>query len=158
VLRPSANADDHLKTNKLAEVDQIRRTVKNKTTRQALIDARLGQGRFRAGVVKRWGNKCAVTTCGMPEMLRASHIKPWSGCTNRERLDPLNGLLLVAHIDALFDSGLISFEDDGSMLVSDRVAREERRRFQLPASLRLKLTKAEKKFLVYHRRYRFLQQ
>jgi putative restriction endonuclease len=39
-------------------------------------------------------------------MLRASHIKPWSDCSNRERLDPLNGLLLVAHIDALFDNGL----------------------------------------------------
>lgn len=91
-------------------------------------------------------------------MLRASHIKPWSECTNREQLDPLNGLLLVAHIDALFDSGLISFESDGSMLVSDRVARAERRRFRLPAGLRLKLTKAEKKFFGYHRRHRFLQQ
>ena len=91
-------------------------------------------------------------------MLRASHIKPWSECTNRERLDPLNGLLLVAHIDALFDSGLISFESDRSMLVSDRVARAERRRFRLPAGLRLKLTKAEKKFFGYHRRHRFLQQ
>src|SRR5271169_3328171 len=121
VLRASADPDDQLRTNILAEVDRIRRTIRNKTTRQALVDARLGQGRFRADVGKRWGNKCAVTACGVSQMLRASHIKPWSDCNNRERLDPSNGLLLVAHFDALFDSGLISFKNEGSMLVSDRV-------------------------------------
>jgi putative restriction endonuclease len=30
-----------------------------------------------------------------------------------------NGLLLAAHFDALFDRGLISFADDGSLLLSD---------------------------------------
>jgi putative restriction endonuclease len=35
-------------------------------------------------------------------LLRASHIKPWSQSTDSERLDPANGILLAAHIDALF--------------------------------------------------------
>jgi hypothetical protein len=156
VLRSSA--EGRVRTTELADIDQIRRTIKNKTTRKALIDARLGQGQFRADVAERWVNKCAVTACGVPEMLRASHIKPWSECTNRERLDGFNGLLLVAHIDALFDNGLISFENDGSMLVSDRLAREERKRVRLPSKLRFKLTKAEKQFLAHHRRYIFLQE
>jgi putative restriction endonuclease len=30
-----------------------------------------------------------------------------------ERLDPHNGLMLAAHIDTLFDSGLISFANEG---------------------------------------------
>jgi HNH endonuclease len=154
VLRADTNNQTQPKI--LAEVQRIRRTIKNKTTRKALIDARLGQGRFRSDVGRRWGNKCAVTGCAVSEMLRASHVKPWFDCTNLERLDPSNGLLLVAHIDALFDNGLISFENDGSMLVSDRVAREERRRFRLPANLRSKLTRAEKHFLTFPRRYRFL--
>jgi hypothetical protein len=89
-----------------------------------------------------------------PEILEPRRRQLSISASVRERLDPLNGLLLVAHIDALFDNGLISFENDGTMLVSDRVAREERRRFKLPASLRLKLTKAEKNFLGFHRRYR----
>lgn len=38
----------------------------------------------------------------------ASHIKPWRKCSNKERLDPQNGLLLTARINALFDCGLIS--------------------------------------------------
>jgi hypothetical protein len=158
VLRERAEPDDPAGARELAELDRIRRTIKNKTTRKALIDARLGQGRFRAEVAGRWVNKCAVTACGVSEMLRASHIKPWSECTNRERLDPVNGLLLVAHLDALFDNGLISFENDGSMLISDRVAREERKRFRLPAHLRLKLKRVEKQFLAHHRRHRFLQE
>jgi hypothetical protein len=85
VLRSSA--EGRVRTTELADIDQIRLTVKNKTTRKALIDARLGQGQFPADVAECWGNKCAVTTCGVSEMLRASHIEPWSECTNRERLD-----------------------------------------------------------------------
>ena len=66
---------------------------------------------------------------------RSSHIKPWCDSTNSERLNPENGLLLAAHIDALFDRGLISFEGGGSMLISGRINREERKRFRLPMSL-----------------------
>jgi hypothetical protein len=67
---------------------------KNKTTRERLIDARLGQGRFRVGVASRWNGRCAVTGCAIPAVIRASHIKPWSECTDRERLNPANGIFL----------------------------------------------------------------
>jgi hypothetical protein len=136
----------------LADVEHIKRTVKDQTTRKALIDARLGQGQFRADVGKRWNDMCAVTGCGIPAVLRASHVKPWSRCNNRERLNPANGFLLAAHIDALFDQGLISFRDDGTMLISDRVSTQECKRLRLPVSLRSRLTKAERRFLDYHRR------
>ncbi|MBS3725137.1 hypothetical protein JLDANKMP_00569 [Stenotrophomonas sp. PE591] len=61
------------------------------TKRKALIEARIGQGRFRRGVLKRWNQGCAVTGCTALEALRASHIKPWrmrrSGATGpRERI------------------------------------------------------------------------
>jgi HNH endonuclease len=104
------------------DVEQIKKRVKDQTTRQALIDARQGQGRFRADVGRRWGNVCAVTGCGISAVLRASHIKPWAICTDQERLNPANGLLLAAHIDALFDQGLVSFADDGAMLISDKIS------------------------------------
>ena len=46
--------------------------------------------------------------------MRASHIKPWAKCeTDAERLDVYNGLLLAAHLDAAFDAGLITFDDNG---------------------------------------------
>jgi putative restriction endonuclease len=60
-------------------------------------------------------------------VLVASHAKPWQLSTNAERLDPYNGLLLAAHVDKLFDVGLIAFAKDGRLLrkpeVSDAVLR-----------------------------------
>jgi hypothetical protein len=87
-------------------------------------------------------------------MLRASHIRPWSKSSTRDRLNPANGILLAAHIDALFDCGLISFADDGVMLVSAQIA-DDIKQFNLPDRLRREPTKAEKRFLPYHRRYVF---
>jgi hypothetical protein len=40
----------------------------------------------------------------------------------------MNGLLLTPDADLLFDRGFISFEDDGNVLVSRRVDREDLRR------------------------------
>ena len=66
-----------------------------------------------------WGGTCAVTGVAEPCLLRASHIKPWARCeTDSERLDVYNGLLLAAHLDAAFDAGLISFADDGGVLIA----------------------------------------
>jgi hypothetical protein len=97
------------------------------TTRQALVAARLGQGAYRADLLALWGGRCALTGCDLTAVLVASHAKPWQLSTNAERLDPYNGLLLAAHVDKLFDVGLIAFAKDGRLLrkpeVSDAVLR-----------------------------------
>jgi hypothetical protein len=46
------------------------------TTKKALVDARLGQGKFRSGVLQLWGNRCSVTGSTIQAVIRASHIKP----------------------------------------------------------------------------------
>jgi predicted restriction endonuclease len=51
----------------------------------------------------------------------ASHIKPWAKSNNEERLDPYNGLLLLANIDKAFDLGYISFDDRGLILISEQL-------------------------------------
>lgn len=84
-------------------------------------------------------------------MLRASHIKPWEASTDAKRLDSNNGLLLSAHIDALFDEGLISFADDGKMLLSDQISIKDKIYFRLPGKLRKKPNKKQRQFLGYHR-------
>lgn len=91
-------------------------TSLGETQRKQLIDARLGQGQFRSAVMAMWQGRCAVTSCNLPAVLRASHIVAWRDATHTERLDPENGLPLVATLDALFDVGLISFNDQGDML------------------------------------------
>lgn len=89
------------------------------TERQVLARARIGQGRFREDLMIRWKAQCAVSGVTRPELLRASHIKPWSSSNNLERLDPANGLLLSAAYDAAFDALLISFSDNGDIILAD---------------------------------------
>ena len=151
-LRGSSDLQDDL----VHDLEQIRndKRIRSETTKVALIAARRGQGQFRADLEQRWGCLCAVTGCGISAMLRASHIKPWAKSSNRDRLNPANGILLTAHIDALFNCGLISFADDGTMLVSAHIA-DELKQFNLSDRLRKELTTEEKQFLAYHRRYLF---
>ena len=91
------------------------------TMREALVQARVGQGRFRSDVAGLWGKGevCALTGIDVPELLIASHIKPWRDSNDDERLDACNGLLLAAHVDKAFDRYLLSFrEERGDFWVS----------------------------------------
>lgn len=123
-----------------------------KTARQMLINARLGQGKFRRTVELLWGESCSVSGCSVREVLRASHIKPWKQSTDHERLDCHNGLLLTADLDALCDRGLISFADDGEMLVSSRLATSDRKLFRLDRPLRKQPNRTLCRYLADHRR------
>src|SRR5690606_24476070 len=46
-----------------------------------------------------------------------SHIKPWKDATNGERTDPNNGLVLSPLYDKLFDKHMISFDEDGKIML-----------------------------------------
>jgi putative restriction endonuclease len=84
-----------------------------------IVRQRIGQGFFRAALIDYWG-ACPLTGVTELGLLRASHIVPWAECaSDAERLDVFNGLLLCAHWDTAFDAGLVSFADDGSVLVSE---------------------------------------
>jgi len=86
------------------------------TTKKRLVDARLGQGRFRKDVIALWGGmRCIVSGVALSELLVASHIKPWRTSSNDERLDSCNGLLLATHLDKAFDKYLISFQAGGDI-------------------------------------------
>ena len=77
---------------------------------KAEINIRLGQSKFRKGVLKNFGNKCALTGITELSLLTASHIVPWSHNKNF-RGDISNGICLYIEYDALFDKGFISFTD-----------------------------------------------
>lgn len=88
------------------------------TEAEAVVRQRIGQDLFREALLEYWEGRCAVTGLAVPELLRASHAKPWKDATDTERLDVHNGLLLAVHLDALFDRGLLGFADDGAALLS----------------------------------------
>lgn len=96
-------------------------TTIDSTERISLIKARKGQGKFRSNVINIMPF-CPFTGISDTFILRASHIIPWSQCRNNfERLDGFNGLTLTPSYDVLFDKGLISFNNDGSLLVSSKL-------------------------------------
>lgn len=130
----------------------------SETVREQLINARIGQGKFRKDLLQCWNGRCAVTGIAVVETIRASHIKPWRDSTNEERLDPHNGLPLLATLDALFDGGLITFDSDGKMLVSSILTDEEREKLSLDG-LRLTNKPHQKtcEYLSYHSQERFWQ-
>lgn len=139
-------------TNPVSDLKAIMSAKITSTEKDALISARIGQGEFRKYVLERWGNKCAVTGATTLDAIRASHIKPWRCSSDVERLDPDNGLPLVASLDALFDAGCISFDTDGMILISPSLSESERKIFNLDnARLAKNLSPNNKKYLAYHR-------
>jgi putative restriction endonuclease len=100
-----------------------------RTEVEALVRRRIGQIEFRAGLLDYWQGCCAVTGVAQPELLRASHIKPWAHCgNNAERLDVYNGLLLTADWDAAFDAGLVTFDANGTAVFSPTLSAVARNR------------------------------
>lgn len=92
------------------------------TVREVTAEARVGQKRFRLQLLDRWDYCCSVSGVRIPEILRASHIRRWSDSTDRERLDPANGLLLAPQYDALFELRYISFSPEGLLLPARHLA------------------------------------
>jgi hypothetical protein len=125
------------------------------TEQLALRKSRLGQGRYRDDLLQL-RKRCYVTGLAHTEVLRASHIKPWSKSDNRERLDCRNGLLLCPNFDTLFDKGFITFEDDGHIRISPALPREIMAAFGVdPAFYGSDLGAETKAYLAYHREHRF---
>jgi hypothetical protein len=112
---------------RLVETDE----ALDSTTKDAVIQARRGQGVFRRNV-EAIEAACRLTGIRNPVLLIASHIKPWRSCTTpSERLNGMNGLMLTPDADLLFDRGFLTFEDDGEVRISTRFDLDDLRRLGL---------------------------
>ena len=79
--------------------------------------ARVGQSFFRSAVLSAYNERCCITGLAIPALLIASHIIPWSD-NPAHRLNPRNGLALSALHDKAFDTGIITIQEDLTILVS----------------------------------------
>ncbi|HRI68552.1 MAG TPA: HNH endonuclease [Polyangium sp.] len=126
-----------------------------KTTEvERLVVQRVGQELFRAALRNYWEDRCAISGLGVPELLRASHIKPWADCeTDAERLDVYNGLLLAPQFDAAFDLGFITINDAGEVLVGAVLPDEARSLLGFDRALRVQgaLRDEHRAYLAWHR-------
>jgi predicted restriction endonuclease len=115
-----------------------------------LIDVRIGQGQFRKDVMRIW-RRCPVTGCEIESLLHASHIKPWKACSNKERLDPFNGLLLAPSVHEAFDKGLITFDESGRLVRAEGMSAAAARRLGIPKDACIALRKEHLVYMKYHR-------
>lgn len=134
----------------LAELEPA--AAKN-TEVQRLVRQRVGQQAFRKAMLDYWGGACAVTGLALPQALRASHAKAWALCTtDAERLDVYNGFLLSANLDAVFDAGLATFDDDGVLQVAPGVSPQSAALLGLAPGLKLRwLDHRHRPYLAFHR-------
>lgn len=120
---------------------------------ERLAIQRVGQDLFRDGLFEYWDGRCAISGLEVPELLRASHIKPWAHCSSdAERLDVWNGLLLAPHFDLAFDLGFLTVEDDGTVVVSPALTPEDRKHLGFDVPLRVRsLADGHRAYLPWHR-------
>lgn len=118
---------------------------------------RVGQEKFRRNLLEEI-SFCPITGITDRRILTASHIKPWRVSNNNERLDKNNGFIFSPTIDKLFDIGLITFENNKSLLISKALDKsniisigiEPKKIYEkLPAENRIQ-------YLEYHRNFIFL--
>lgn len=138
------------------EVDSIEEELEEKKLsggeeRTALIKVRINQGTYRRELLKRY-RSCALCGMGFDKVLIASHIKPWRDCTKEEKTDIDNGFILCPNHDKLFDTGFISFDDNGSIIISKNISESDCNLLGINADIKISLTEGNKKYLRFHRK------
>ena len=143
-----------------SDIDELEKRLASETNPEkrteieTLIKARQGQGSFRQKLLKLYPS-CPLTGLDIQPLLIASHIKPWSKCNDKERLDPFNGLMLAPNIDALFDKGLITFDTDGTIKISPKIDPGNQKRLGIFPDMQLKIEPESEKYFEYHRNHVF---
>lgn len=90
--------------------------------RETIMKTRVGQYFFRTSVLSAYRNRCCITGILLPEVLIASHIKPWNVSDEKtERTNPSNGICLNALHDKAFDRGLITLDKNYCIVNSRRL-------------------------------------
>lgn len=88
------------------------------------------------------------------EHLIASHVQPWRDCSNEQRLDGENGLLLTPTVDHLFDKGFISFENSGQLIVSPVADQQSLKQMGIESAGRVNVdgfSEGQRRYLNFHR-------
>lgn len=118
--------------------------------KEVVTKARINQGKFRELLINKYKTCCL---CGVShkDLLVASHIKPWSISDENEKVNEFNGLLLCANHDKLFDKGLITFDDNGRIIISSQIDKFNRIFTNIDDNMKIKLEDESLRFMKYHR-------
>ncbi len=122
--------------------------------------ARKGQAKFKANL-KKVESMCRITKVRNPELLIASHIKPWRCCeTATERLDGNNGFLFTPDADKLFDKGFFTIDEDRQIKISNDAPITDLEKLGLGSLQNIDvgtLNEAQWNYLKFHREVVFIE-
>lgn len=122
------------------------------TVKKVLTNYRTGQQKYRNALLEKWDFCCSVTGINQPQILKASHIKPFNQSNDYEKYDVENGLLLSPNLDSLFDLHLISFDENGIILLTNSISNETYKTLGINLTMKLKfVTEGMLKYLKVHR-------
>lgn len=130
--------------------------IKKGETRDAIVKVRINQEFFRKMILTSYNNSCCVTGIDNIELLVASHIVPWAHDTEN-RVNPMNGLCLNALHDRAFDNGLISIDENYSVIVSKKVKHKLILQYEHQPIMLPDRFLPDQKFLSFHRKNIFLR-
>lgn len=142
-----------IKTTIVAEIDDINLKGEEKN---AIVKMRVNQGIFRKQLLQRYG-MCCICGINNQSLLIASHIKPWSVSEPEEKLDIDNGFLMCPNHDRLFDQGLITFADDGKIIIANSLSDADRKVLNIGEDINILITEKNQKYLQYHRQNVFIK-
>jgi putative restriction endonuclease len=111
---------DFLQPEKLRLEPSVRTLNRVVTEATALVKVRRGQQFFRQSILSAYDVRCCISGINVPDLLVASHIRPWSEFPD-DRLDPSNGLCLSSLHDSAFDAGLITLDQNRVVVLSSRL-------------------------------------
>ena len=143
-----------------AKERQVEKAIEQKRLpereKEQLVKARIGQGAYRLKLLEE-SSECIITRVNDERILMASHIKPWSVSNDAEKIDHDNGLVLTPTYDKLFDQGFISFEDDGTIIISPYISPLNVKKMNLAQGRRYSIppSNGRKSYLAYHREHIF---
>lgn len=146
------NKKEKILENNIGIIQDLEAFEDKETEKQALIKIRIGHSKLKE-IILRNKTKCDICGLNHPKLLIASHIKPWSKSNDREKLDYHNILLLCPIHDALFDRGLISFNDNGQILISKELSVQNRALTNIDDNICINVTsEKQKEYLQWHRK------
>ncbi|MDE7287290.1 MAG: HNH endonuclease [Lachnospiraceae bacterium] len=120
----SYSAQKILATRKSARIEEVVKMnideIPSGEYREQVMKKRVGQYFFRMAVLNSYNYSCCITGIKKPELLIASHIKPWRNSdAGTERANPSNGLCLNAFHDKAFDKGFITLDSQYRIVISN---------------------------------------
>ena len=122
--------------------------------RQAAENRRRGQAQWRRNLLDIMPS-CIITKVTEDRILEACHIKPHNVSLSEGRTEELtdvhNGLIMTPTYHKLFDMGFISFNDNGTILISPFLSNMNKQRLNLRDNDQYRIPRECASYLAYHR-------